>query len=69
MNDKECEVYKIIDIVIHCCASNGKEQELRDKVLSGARDDRTVLTRCMIARMLAFAGYSNATIGELLGRE
>lgn len=69
MNRKESELYRIVDIVIRCCATGGKEQELREKVLSGARDDNTVLTRCMIARMLAFAGYSNATIAELLHRD
>lgn len=68
MNNKEQEVYRIIDIVISCCAYNGDEQSLRDKVLSPARDENTVLTRCMLARMLAFAGYSNASISALLHR-
>lgn len=69
MNDKERELYKIVDIVIGCCSMAGSEKELREKVLSGARDDNTVLTRCMLTRMLAFAGYSNATIAMLLHRE
>lgn len=69
MNDKERELYRIVDIVIDCCATNGNEEELRRKVLGGARDDNTVLTRCMLARMLAFAGYSNATIAMILNRD
>lgn len=69
MNDKEREVYKIVDIVIACCAWDGNEEELRKRVLGGSRDDNTVLTRCMMARMLAFAGYSNATIAMLLHRD
>lgn len=69
MNDKEKELYKIVDIVIACCAMGGNEQELRQRVLNGSRDDNTVLTRCMLARMLAFAGYSNATIAMLLHKD
>jgi len=68
MNDKEQEVYRIVDIVITCCAFDGNEQTLREKVMSKARDENTVLTRCMLARLLAFAGYSNATISTLLHR-
>lgn len=68
MNNKEQEVYRIIDIVITCCAFDGNEPQLREKVLSKARDENTVLTRCMLARMLAFSGYSNATIATLLHR-
>lgn len=68
MNNKEQEVYRIIDIVISCCAYGGSEEELRKKVLSPARDENSVLTRCMLARMLAFSGYSNATISSLLHR-
>ena len=69
MNDKERELYRIVDIVIACCAMDGNEEELRKKVLGGSRDDNTVLTRCMMARMLAFAGYSNATIALLLHKD
>lgn len=69
MNNKEKELYKIVDIVIGCCSLKGNDQELRAKVLSGARDDNTVLTRCMLTRLLAFAGYSNATIAMLLHRD
>lgn len=69
MNDKEKELYRLVDIVIECCSMNGNEQELRKKVLEGARDDVTVFTRCMLARVLAFAGYSNATIAMLLHRD
>ena len=69
MNDKEKELYRIVDIVISCCSMSGNEQELRTRVLGGSRDDNTVLTRCMLARMLAFAGYSNATIAMLLHRD
>lgn len=69
MNKKEQELYKIVDIVIGCCSMGGNEEELREKVLGGSRDDNTVLTRCMLARLLAFAGYSNATIAMLLHRD
>lgn len=69
MNQKEAELYKIVDIVISCCSMGGNEQELRQRVLSGARDDNTVLTRCMLTRLLAFAGFSNATIAMLLNRD
>lgn len=69
MNDKEKELYRIIDIVIGCCSCQGNEQQLRTRVLGGSRDDNTVLTRCMIARLLAFAGYSNATIAMVLRRD
>jgi len=68
MNNKEQEVYRIVDIVITCCAFGGNEESLRKSVLSKARDENTVLTRCMLARMLAFVGYSNATISALLHR-
>ena len=69
MNKKESELYKIVDIVIGCCSMGGNEEELRKRVLSSARDDNTMLTRCMLARLLAFAGYSNATIAMLLHRD
>lgn len=69
MNEKEKELYRIVDIVIACCATGGNEKELRQRVLGGARDDNTVLTRCMLARIMAFAGYSNATIAMMLGRD
>jgi len=68
MNNKEQEIYRIIDIVISCCAFDGNEKALRQNVLSRKRDENTTLTRCMLARMLAFTGYSNATISTLLHR-
>lgn len=69
MNNKENEFHRIVDIVVECCKMSGQNrEELKEKVLSNCREQPIIMTRCMLARLLAFDGYTNATIGAVLHR-
>ena len=69
MSDKNEEFRKIVDIVVECSAIEFQNrEELKEKVLSSCREEPIVIMRCMLARLLAFAGFTNSTIGIVLHR-
>lgn len=72
MNNKEIELYRILDAVISCCATQIDEQGTmsitRDDVLGRNRAENAVMTRCVLAEMVVMAGYSITTLAQLLHR-
>lgn len=72
MSDKGDMLDKIVDIVVDCCTlripSTGKMSVTREDVLGKSKDQNVVLTRCILARMITFNGYTITTASLLLGR-
>jgi len=72
MNDKEKEMWRILDNTIKCCALEVDGTETlsmtRDDVLGKSKAENLVMTRCILAVQLYRAGYSKTTIAGLLNR-
>lgn len=72
MNNKETELWRIVDIVVECCATKVKEDGTmsltREDVLGKSRAENVVMTRCILVMMIIGAGYSVTTAAQLLGR-
>jgi len=71
MNDKEKELYRIIDNVVKCCAIELKDGSLsisREDVLGKSRAENIVMTRCIVVEQMLHAGFSVTTIGQVLNR-
>lgn len=70
MNDKENELYRIVDIVVGACAtkidSNGTLSVTKEDVLGRSRKENVVMTRIILAEMIVYAGFSVTTIAQLL---
>lgn len=67
MNDKEKELWRVIDNVIKCCAIELPSGELsitREDVLGKSRAENLVMTRCQMIH----AGFSITTIATVLNR-
>ena len=59
MNDKEKELWRVIDNVIKCCAIELPSGELsitREDVLGKSRAENLVMTRCMVVELRAKQG-------------
>lgn len=71
MNDKEKELWRVIDNVIKCCAIELPSGELsitREDVLGKSRAENLVMTRCMVVEQMIHAGFSITTIATVLIR-
>lgn len=71
MNDKEKELWRVIDNVIKCCAMTNKDGTLsitREDVLGKSRAENLVMTRCMVVEQMLHAGFSITTIATILNR-
>lgn len=71
MNDKESELWKIVDIVVGCCATDmgdGKMSVTSADVLGPSRSENIVMTRCILVEQILGAGYSVTTAAQLLKR-
>lgn len=67
MNNKTNEFHRIVDIVVECCKmENQDREELKKKVVGNSREEHIIMMRCMLARILAFAGFTNTSIGIVL---
>lgn len=70
-NDKERELYRIVDCVARCCAirlPDGRMSITRDDILGPSRTENLVMSRCILIMQLLRAGYSATTAALLLGR-
>lgn len=70
MNEKEKELYRIVDCVVACCAmnvENGKSMT-RDDVLGPHRNENLIMTRCILIEHILKAGYSVTTVATLMHR-
>lgn len=71
MNNKEHELYRILDNVIQCCATKVSEDRMSltaDDVIGRSRAENVVMTRCVLVHQIISAGYSTTTAAQLLGR-
>ena len=71
MNDKEKELWRIIDNVIKCCAITTLDGTLsitREEVLGKSRSENLVMTRCMVVEQMIHAGFSITTTAQVLNR-
>lgn len=70
MNDKESQIYKILDICIDCCSidvdDNGTKNMSRKDITGNSRVENIVMTRCMFAVHMKYCGYSVSTIAQFL---
>ncbi len=72
MNNKENELYRIVDFVVECCATRvddtGRMSVTRQDVLGRSRAENVVMTRCILVNQIIGAGYSTTTAAQLLKR-
>lgn len=72
MNNKQTELYRILDNVVKCCATQvddtGKLSVTKDDVLGKSRTENIVMTRCILVSQIIGAGYSVTTVAQLLHR-
>lgn len=71
MNDKEKEMYRVIDNVIKCCAielSDGSFSINKEDVLGKSRAENIVMARAMVVEQMLHAGFSTTTIAQILNR-
>ena len=71
MNDKEKEIYRVIDNVVKCCAielPDGTLSISRDDVLGKSREENIVMARAMVVEQMIHAGFSFTTIAQILNR-
>lgn len=64
MNDKEKELWRVIDNVIRCCAITNPDGTLnitREEVLGKSRTENLVMARCMVVEQMLHAGFSTTT--------
>ena len=71
MNDKEKEIYRVIDNVVKCCAIELPNRTLsisRDDILGKSREENIVMARAMVVEQMLHAGFSITTIAQILSR-
>lgn len=72
MNNKQTELYRILDNVVLCCATQvddkGTLSVTKDDVLSKARNENVVMTRCILVNQILAAGYSVSTAAMFINR-
>ena len=72
MNDKQAELNRIIDTVVHCCAididGSGRMSVTREEVLGPKKASNLAMTRCMLVSHILAAGFSTTTAALLLKR-
>lgn len=72
MNDKETELYRIVDSVVSCCATQidaeGHVNLTAADVLDKSRAENVLMARCILVGEISGAGYSVTTAAQLLGR-
>lgn len=67
MNNKTNEFHRIVDIVVECCKMESQDRnELKSKMVGNSREEHIIMMRCLLARLLAYSGFTNASIGEVL---
>lgn len=71
MNDKEKEIYRVIDNVVKCCAielPNGTLSISKEDILGKSREENIVMARAMVVEQMLHAGFSITTIAQILSR-
>ena len=72
MNNKEKELYRLVDIAVNCCATkiddSGTMSVTKEDVLGKSRCENVVMTRCVLLCLILHSGYSYTTAAQLLHR-
>lgn len=72
MNDFERELYRIVECVVGCCATqvngNGEMSVTVGDVLGKSRAENVLMARCILVGEIVVAGYSVTTAAQLLRR-
>ena len=71
MNEKDGELYRIMDNVIQCCSvltNDGRAKVSRDLLIGRCRKENVVIVRTMVAMQIYAAGYTISTIADFLGK-
>lgn len=71
MNDKEKEIYRVIDNVVKCCAielPDGTLSISREDILGKSREENIVMSRAMVVEQMIHAGFIVITIAQILNR-
>ena len=71
MNDKERELWRVIDNVIKCCAMTNDDGSLsitRKDVLGKSKAENLVMCRCVVVEQMLHAGFSVTTISKILNK-
>lgn len=71
MNNKERELWRILDNVIKCCAmtkSDGTLSISTEDILGKSRAENIVMCRCMVVEQMLHAGFSITTVATILNR-
>ena len=63
-------IYNVLRIVVECCITDIDEQDqlTPEAMLGPSRLENVVMTRCIFATQMLFAGYSKTTIARVLHR-
>lgn len=71
MNNKERELWRVIDNVIKCCAMTNDDGTLsitREDVLGKSKEENLVMTRCIVVEQMLHAGFSVTTVAKVLNK-
>lgn len=71
MNNKERELYRLLDIAIQCCAitnEDGSYSITKEDILGKTRIENVVMTRCVLISLILRSGYSITTVAKFLNR-
>jgi len=71
MNNKESELYRLLDIAIQCCATTNKDGSYsitKEDILGKTRVENVVMTRCVLICLILHSGYSITTAAKFLNR-
>lgn len=72
MNNKEAELYRLLDVAVECCATkvddNGTMSVTKEDVVGISRKENVVMTRTILVCLILHAGYSSDTCAMFLKR-
>lgn len=71
MNEKDSELYRIMDNTIQCCSvleNEGRAKVSRELLISRCRKENVVMVRTLVVSQIYAAGYTVSTIADFLRR-
>lgn len=72
MNNKEAELYRLLNVAVDCCAmkvdDKGTMSVTTEEVIGKSRKENVVMTRSVLVCLILHAGYSVTTCADFLHR-
>lgn len=70
MNNKQQELYRLVDIAVECCDIdfNNTHTVTKELLLSSNRKECLVMSRCVLVALITHCGYSTSTAAVVLNR-